>query len=276
MKSKYIGVYWSETSKKWYSKIRNHGEQLYLGLFDSELDAALAYDKKAYELRGDNTKFNLRNNEHKCEAPDCDHNAVTKYLNYWVCLKHKTQLKQHGKFLSRTIYNKNEIIVDGQYAYIVLYDKHSNEIGKTKIDAKNLKDVKEYKWYLRPDGYVATNNYQGQYTYLHCLICNKIDKQYIDHKDRNKLNNTEENLREASGSENQMNKGLRTNNTSGKVGVFWVKEKECWCAMICKEGKHINLGYFNSFDEAVKCRVDAEIKMFGTFRTINEKEIGSA
>ena len=60
MKSKYIGVYWSESSQKWYSRIRHNGSQIYLGIFDNEEDAALAYDEKAYELRGDNSKFNFK------------------------------------------------------------------------------------------------------------------------------------------------------------------------------------------------------------------------
>ena len=74
-------------------------------MFDSEIEAAKAYDKKAYELRGDNSKFNFRNNEHFCEAQECNNKAVTKFRGYWVCQKHKSQLKQNGKFLNRTIYD---------------------------------------------------------------------------------------------------------------------------------------------------------------------------
>ncbi len=238
-------------------------------MFDSEIEAAKAYDKKAYELRGDNSKFNFRNNEHFCEAQECNNKAVTKFRGYWVCQKHKSQLKQNGKFLNRTIYDKNEIIQDGDYSYVVLYNKQCGVVGKTKVDTKNIKDIEDYKWYLRPDGYVATNNYHGMYMYLHCLICNKNSKYYVDHKDRNKLNNTEENLREANGSKNQMNKGISRKNTSGKVGVHWAKEQGSWCAMIGLNGKIINLGYFSDFNSAVKCRVNAEHNYFKDYRAIN-------
>lgn len=95
---------------------------------------------------------------------------------------------------------------------------------------------------MRPDGYVATNNFDGKYAYLHRIVFGCHSKKYIDHIDRDKLNNTEKNLREADGSENQMNKGIRTNNTSGKVGVHWSKSNNAWCAMICVRKKHINLG----------------------------------
>lgn len=45
------------------------------------------------------------------------------------------------------------------------------------------------------------------------------DSYWIDHIDRNKLNNTEENLRLVDQSQNMMNKGIMKNNNSGKVGV---------------------------------------------------------
>lgn len=272
-KSKYIGVYWSDSSKKWYARIRNNGEQIYLGVFASEIEAAKAYDEKAYELRGDNTKFNLRNNMHLCEAPNCNQQAITQFNGHWVCQKHKSQLKQNGRFLNRTIYDKNEIIIEGTYAHVSLYDKQCNKVAITKIDAKNIEDIEDYKWYLRPDGYVATNNYHGIYMYLHSLICNKNGKYYVDHIDRNKLNNTEENLRGADGSENQMNRGINSNNTSGKVGVHWCKNKQCWCAMIGVYHKRINLGYFKNYNDAVSRRIDAENEYFQNYRALNEKEI---
>lgn len=272
MKSDYIGVYWSESSKKWYSKIKSNGKQFHLGVFDSEIEAAKAYDLKAYELRGNNTKFNLKSNYHVCSAPNCNDVAITKYRNYWVCQKHKAQLKQNGAFLKRTIYDKNEFIIKGEFVYISLYDKKCNEIAKTKIDKKNIDKVKDYKWYLRGDGYVATNNCRGRYVYLHNLICNNKDDCYIDHKDRNKLNNTETNLRCVTASQNQMNKCIMSNNKSGKVGVHWSKEHNSWCVMICKEGNHINLGYFSDYNDAVNCRINAEKSLFGDYRVYNEKE----
>lgn len=272
-KSKYIGVCWSESSQKWYARIKHNYKTIYIGIFDSEEAAARAYDDKAFELRGDNTKFNFRNNHHMCEANGCSNQAVTKFQGFWVCAKHKQQLRSKGRFLERTIYDKNEITIDGEFAYISLYDSSSVVIARTKIDKDNVDLVKDYKWYLRPDGYVASVNYNGEYVYLHNVICNKMEKRYVDHKDRDKLNNTSENLREATGSENQMNKGIRKNNTSGKVGVHWSNSMNKWCAMICVEGKHMNLGYFDDYDDAVECRVSAEKKYFKEYRAKDEKSV---
>lgn len=190
-----------------------------------------------------------------------------------LCAKHNSQIRNHGHVLDRTIFDKNEIIIEDNFAYIILYDKQCNIVGKTKIDKKNVPIVKDYKWYLNSNGYVVSSNYNGEYKYLHKLICQNINKKYVDHYDRNKLNNTEDNLREVSCSENQMNKGIRKNNKSGKVGVHWSKHNKKWCAMICKNGKHKNLGYFSKYEDAVKCREKAEMEYFGEYRAKNEKEI---
>lgn len=173
----------------------------------------------------------------------------------------------------RTKFDKNEIITAGDFSYIVLYDKHNKEIARTKIDTFNVDIVTGKKWYLRPDGYVATNNYNGKYTYLHKIICSDKSKIYVDHKNRDRLDNTVDNLRVADGFENAANKGVRSDNTSGKVGVHWSSHNQKWCAMICVKGKHMNLGYFKHYGDAVECRVSAEKKYFGEFQVKDEKNM---
>jgi hypothetical protein len=44
---------------KWIAQIRCDGELFHLGTFDMEDDAADAYDRKAFELRGTHTRFNF-------------------------------------------------------------------------------------------------------------------------------------------------------------------------------------------------------------------------
>lgn len=168
----------------------------------------------------------------------------------------------------RTKFDPNEIIIKENYAEIILYDASNKEKGRTKIDLEDVSLCEKAKWYLRPDGYVATNNYNGLgYKYLHLLILNKESNDfYGDHKDGDKLNNQKENLREATYSQNGMNKKIRSNNTSGRVGVHLDKKKNKWCAMICHNKKHINLGYFDSFEKAVEARKEAEEKYFKEFK----------
>mgnify|MGYP000993593137 CR=1 FL=1 len=57
--SKYKGVYWAKIKTKWKAQIHINKKNTYLGLFDSEIDAAKKYDEIAYSLYGDFAKLNF-------------------------------------------------------------------------------------------------------------------------------------------------------------------------------------------------------------------------
>lgn len=63
---------------------------------------------------------------------------------------------------------------------------------------------------------------------------------YIDHIDRNKTNNSLDNLRDVSQTVNRRNRGLNKNNSSGYVGVY--KKRDKWAAEIIIEGVKYSLG----------------------------------
>ena len=174
----------------------------------------------------------------------------------------------------RTKFDNNEIIEYEDYAEIVLYDKQNMEKARTIIDLNCITDVVGTKWYQRKDGYVATSNYngEGKYKYMHAVLLNKHGNgTYVDHKDGNRLNNLLENLRIATPSQNGMNKKIRSNNTSGRTGVHWSKQQGKWCVMISVNKNHMNLGYFDNFEDACRCRTAAEEKYFGEFRATKER-----
>lgn len=49
--SKYTGVSWNKTRKKWYAYINTTGKNKFLGSFDNENDAALAYSNALNEYK---------------------------------------------------------------------------------------------------------------------------------------------------------------------------------------------------------------------------------
>jgi len=49
-KSKYRGVCWSIKNKKWRARIQVNGKNLFLGLFDCEIEAGKVYSNKLKEL----------------------------------------------------------------------------------------------------------------------------------------------------------------------------------------------------------------------------------
>jgi hypothetical protein len=57
--SKYRGVSWAKTDRKWYARIGYCGKKHHLGSFESELEAAKAYDNAALQFHGREAKLNL-------------------------------------------------------------------------------------------------------------------------------------------------------------------------------------------------------------------------
>lgn len=59
LSSQYRGVCWNKRSSCWQTNIRApRGKTIYLGLFNREIDAAIAYNTKAIELYGDEAILN--------------------------------------------------------------------------------------------------------------------------------------------------------------------------------------------------------------------------
>lgn len=84
---------------------------------------------------------------------------------------------------------------------------------------------------------------------------------FIDHIDHNRTNNKITNLRVVTRAENNRNASLRSDNTSGAVGVRWHKNSNKWESRISVGGRLHYLGLFTKFDDAVSARklADQEI-----------------
>ena len=204
-----------------------------------------------------------------CKVEGCNGKHIAK----GYCDKHYRQYKRYGKISERTRFDPNKIIEYDDYAEIVLYNKHCEEVARALIDLEDVDKVKGYKWHLRKDGYVSTHITKGETTLLHRLIMDCPDDKLVDHINHNKLDNRETNLRICTKSQNAMNQNIKSNNTSGIVGVSWDKKNEKWIANIGLSGKYINLGYFDNIEEAAKKRKQAEIDLFGDYRNKDEDVI---
>lgn len=85
-----------------------------------------------------------------------------------------------------------------------------------------------------------------------------MPKQDIDHINHNRIDNRISNLREITRQENNKNLSMRTTNTSGVMGVYWVKSRQKWNVKIGINGKSINLGYYKLKEDAILVRKNAE------------------
>lgn len=82
-----------------------------------------------------------------------------------------------------------------------------------------------------------------------------------DHIDRdNTLDYRWSNLRYATRSEQNQNRGMQKNNHSGFKGVCWNNRSKKWQAYIYINGEQIYLGIFQQKEDAIKARLEAEQK----------------
>ena len=84
------------------------------------------------------------------------------------------------------------------------------------------------------------------------MMNNGYMPKYVDHIDGNVLNNKIDNLRETTLSQNQFNKKLSCNNTSGVKGVYWSKQISRWVARCKVNGKNTQIGCFKEIEDAKK------------------------
>lgn len=79
------------------------------------------------------------------------------------------------------------------------------------------------------------------------------DSELVDHIDRNKTNNSIDNLRVVDAFVNAQNRSLQsTNKTSKFKGVHWDKDKQKWVAKIKYKSKTIYIGAFDVEEHAAK------------------------
>lgn len=115
------------------------------------------------------------------------------------------------------------------------------------VDDSDYELVSKYKWYCSSMGYASRTQHIGgvkKEILLHRFILGAEKGQEIDHKDRDPLNNSRKNIRFCTRSENNHNKGLNKNNSSGFKGIYWHKRAKKWLAQIMLDGKRINIGLF--------------------------------
>lgn len=67
------------------------------------------------------------------------------------------------------------------------------------------------------------------------------------------------------------NRGLQSNNTSGRTGVYLLSNG-LWCSQIKFKNETLTLGSFENFEEACKVREEAELKYFGFIKEFDDSK----
>ena len=195
---------------------------------------------------------------------DCDCGVCHKSYNFAKIKRGETKSCGHLKFVHRQR-KTNIITLYKDYGII----KTSNFQEKEYLfDIEDVAILNGKYWYEDDYGYLTTAvKVDGKYKYLkfHRLVMSAKKGQYVDHKNRNRADNRKENLRICSHIDNDRNRSVQKNNTSGIIGVGWDKSRNKWIATIKNNGKTIHLGRFDNKVNAIKARLKAEKVYFGEF-----------
>ena len=143
------------------------------------------------------------------------------------------------------------------------------------IDSCNLDKISGHNWWITKQGYV-TGYVNDRLTLLHRFLTNCDEEHLVDHKNHITWDDRLSNLRICSESENHYNKSMQSNNTSGTVGVSFDKRSGKWRAHISADGKRIELGLYENYDDAVVVRSVAEDKYHKEFSYNNSMKGGVA
>lgn len=90
------------------------------------------------------------------------------------------------------------------------------------------------------------------------VLIHGFEPEFIDHINGNGLDNRISNLRNVSRTENARNTKKYSTNTTGETGVYENKKYGGFCSMIWDKNKQINIGSYNTKEEAVAARKGAE------------------
>lgn len=87
----------------------------------------------------------------------------------------------------------------------------------------------------------------------------------VDHENLVRSDNRWDNLRPATHSQNQWNKGPQCNNKTGVVGVSWYAPTGKWRARCKAYGKEHSVGYFDTLEQAATAVAAKRLELHGEF-----------
>lgn len=97
------------------------------------------------------------------------------------------------------------------------------------------------------------------------FIHSRLPSVLIDHRNLIRHDNRICNLREATAADNQRNKGIQKNNTSGKKGVWHNKKTNRFVAQTYVGGERVHLGVHRTLEAAANAYSIWTKKHFGEF-----------
>ena len=152
--------------------------------------------------------------------------------------------------------------------YIKLSKQGKNKgLYKTTVDPDLLYKLSKFRWCISNGGYAARRN--GNKTMqMHRYIIQAPSEMEVDHINGNKLDNRRCNLRLVTRTQNNANRGIASNNTSGYKGVSWNKSLNLWMVYVKLNRKRI-VKYAKTKEEAAIKYNQMASALFGEYARLN-------
>lgn len=160
---------------------------------------------------------------------------------------------------------------------VPLHGKHAH--GRVaSVDDADYEEASQYHWMAHKPNPRSDRIYPRAFIrfapgpdgkrqiYLHSLITGWVG---VDHADRDTLNNTRSNLRQANASQNGVNRGPKPGGSSAYKGIYWFKPARLWKAQTKVNGQLRSVGYFKDEEAAARAYDAAARAAHGEFAWLN-------
>jgi group I intron endonuclease len=161
--SQYVGVFFSKKENGWLAQIQYNKKRIRIGLYDNEIDAAIAYNMKAIELFGEQAKINyIESYEIPCENSKRERSSFSEYKGVYI-------VKSTGRWATSIYKNPKESIYLGTFdtkeEAALAYNKKAIELYGEKavlnvIEGFNL-SIKDYLNYIPKIKRSGSSIYRG-------------------------------------------------------------------------------------------------------------------
>ena len=159
--------------------------------------------------------------------------------------------------------NTYRLSEDGSY-YIGLFKDGSQFL----IDREDYSLVSRHTWYKGKRGYPAAS-IKRKPRVLHRLLLKPPPGYDVDHISGDRMDNRRANLRICTHQQNMCNQKMRNTNSSGYMGVSYLKCARAFEAYVHCRGKKHHLGLHKNPEEAAHARDRGAKRLFGEYARLN-------
>ncbi len=133
----------------------------------------------------------------------------------------------------------------------------------------DLEKAQTGRWCVSTNGYAVRDDARSEKEHFARIALNAKSNEYVDHINMDTRDERRENLRICSWSENNCNKVLQSNNTSGYKGVSFHRLSRKYMASLWKDGKHHYGGLHETKEQAALAYDELAREYHGTFARLN-------